>query len=108
MTREEQIEEFIKFHAHKFSVRYGYETIEELMREMAQWCDNNPKNPWKDVKEQLPPELEPVIVMFGNGIIINAFMTMVKDEPAWYPSVEIPIGSDVLFWMNMPELPKEE
>ena len=52
--REEQIEEYIKIHANSFSVRNGYTGTEELMRGMAKWCDNNPKNDWISVDEELP------------------------------------------------------
>jgi hypothetical protein len=66
MTRYEQIEEFIKFHAHKFSVRNGYTTTEDLMREMAQWCDNNPKSPWISVEERLPEIGQPCFLANFN------------------------------------------
>ena len=114
MTREEQIEEFIKFHAHKFSVRYGYETIEELMREMAQWCDNNPKNPWKEASVEKPPydtdcEDETsvyVIVRQEQGNVLEAYYDY--DNNDWRDREHNWRLQDPTHWMLTPKLPKEE
>jgi hypothetical protein len=93
MTRYEQIEEFIKFHAHKFSVRNGYTTTEDLMREMAQWCDNNPKSQWRDAKKELPMMGELVNVASGRGI---GFMRYI--DPTDF------IGNNVEYWMPIPQI----
>lgn len=116
MTRKEQIEEFIKFHAHKFSVRNGYKTIEELMREMAQWCDNNPKNPWVSVEERLPEKSQIVFVHMQGGSFDSAIYTNgaferslqlkfgMKDEGYTIISWEQRFKSNITHWMPIPTL----
>lgn len=119
MTREEQIKEFIKAHAYRFSVRYGYETKEELMRKMAQWCDNNPKNPWISVEERLPEELQMVFVHMQGGSFDSAIYTNgaferslrlqlgMKDEGYTIISWEQKFKSNITHWMPIPELKEE-
>lgn len=123
MKRKEEIEEFIKFNAHKFGVRNGYETIEELMMEMAQWCDNNPKSPWISVKDRLPED---------GDIVITRIVHVVKGGGEHRESVQhleqmyrgrwctdsmeqhrrngilYDCISEVTNWMPIPELPKGE
>lgn len=84
----------------------GKDLIKTMTRMQAEL--DKLRNPWISVEDDLPDEFKKVIVMFDSGIIIDAFMTLVKDEPAWHPSVEIPIGSDVIFWMPRPEIKKGE
>ena len=113
MTREEQIEEFIKFHAHKFSVRNGYETIEELMREMAQWCDNNPKSPWISVKEQLPPDPKYWTIKGIVGAKIDSGFSYFElfgyvYPKGWVNKELLPFEEcNITHWMPIPQLPEK-
>ena len=117
MSREEEIEKYIEFHANKFSVRYGYETVEDLMRGMARFCDNNPVNPWISVEDRLPEQ---------DGKTNTSIVVYIKDEKglstsAWYnfdtKTWHIFVGfthidddddtyeGTVTHWMYIPELP---
>lgn len=107
MTREEQIEEFIKLHAYKFSVRNGYEAIEELMREMAQWCDNNPKSPWIRSDERWPNNEGRIFMYDSKSGDINDAYSIGKglywDEDGLNP-IEINDCHFMEYWMPTPKI----
>lgn len=105
MTREEQIEEFIKFHAHKFSVRNGYETIKELMLEMARWCDNNPKNPWiTDRMPEIKGMISDAVVLLIDGMFYRVSrLERRKDGTEFWWGVHPEDGEEVDAWMPIPE-----
>ena len=67
MDREKQLQDIARFHANKFSTRNGYTTVEEACLATADWADAHPKNPWINVKDELPSVGEYVLALTEGG-----------------------------------------
>lgn len=74
------------------------------------YADKNPKSPWISVEDDLPcnhKELihsnytDRVLVLSRNGYSEVAFMCIIEDVWEWNTLIT------VLYWMPIPELPKE-
>lgn len=103
MTREEQIREAAKKTTGLFSYRNGYSTAEDAFVAGAKWADNNPKSPWISVEERLP----------DDGVLVIVAYRWVLGEILYASDVfHIDYGwedyEDIVAWMPIPELPKEE
>ena len=118
MTREEEINKFInKFLTDLHGLKHGKDreylndTYEaSLIKVGAVWADNNPKSPWINAKEDLPYKHEKlthsnytdrVLVLSRHGFSDVAFMTKIGDTWEWNTPIV------VLYWMPIPQLPKE-
>lgn len=116
MKREEQIErasyEFVKNNnvsPHDWELDTK-DIVLQTFEMGAEWADENPKSPWISVKDDLPcnhKELvhsnytDRVLVLSRRGYSEVAFMSLIGDVWEW----DTPIT--VLYWMPIPELPKE-
>lgn len=103
MKREEQIREAAKKTTGLFSYRNGYSTAEDAFVAGAKWADNNPKSPWISVEDKLPDDGVLVIVAYRwiSGDILYA-------SDFFYIDYGWENNEDIVAWMPIPELPKEE
>lgn len=104
MTREEQI--------HNQATNYGYAVaggstmrppVSKAFLEGAKWADANQPSPWISVEERLPDDGVLVIVAYRwiLGEILYA-------SDAYHIDYGWEDYDDVVAWMPIPELPKEE
>ena len=82
--------------------------------EGAEWADNNPKNPWISVEDDLPfnhKELLDsskrmtfqVFIRYDDDRYGFSCMAKILDEWKWLNN-----WNKITHWMNVPEIPKEE
>ena len=104
MTREEQI--------HNQATNYGYAVaggstmrppVSKAFLEGAKWADANQPNPWISVEDRLP----------DDGVLVIIAYRWVLGEILYTSDVfHIDYGwegyDDVVAWMPIPQLPKEE
>ena len=69
----------------------------------AEWADNNPKSPWISVEDKLPDDGVLVIVAYRwiLGEILYA-------SDAYHIDYGWESYDDIIAWMPIPQLPKEE
>ena len=103
MTREEQIKAAAKKTTGLFSYRNGYSTAEDAFIAGAEWADANQPSLWISVEDKLPDDGVLVIVAcrWITGEILYSTDTFFIDY-GWGDY------GDVIAWMPIPELPKEE
>lgn len=74
-------------------------------------------NEWIRVRDRLPEEKEPVIILLQDGQIFRGEIHMRRLSPEWwyyYEAAETDMdmlwfsGNPVIAWMPIPELPKED
>lgn len=105
MTREQEILHASKQHKNALFDNYGDAFIAGAI-----WADEHSKSPWISVKDDLPcnhKELthsnytDRVLVISRNGYPEVAFMCLIGDSWEWNTFIK------VLYWMPIPEPPKE-
>lgn len=123
MTRDEEIKDALNMYAPSVWDVWG-ETVpmnkDELVASHegfirgAEWADNNPKNPWISVEDDLPfnhKELLDsskgmtiqVFIRYDDGRYGFSCMAKIIDEWKWLNS-----WTKITHWMKIPEMPKEE
>ena len=122
MTRKEQIEQESAINAAYIG---GLEIAGDFSEEKlqtyqngfingAEWADNNPKNPWIIVEDDLPfnhKELLDsskrmtfqVFIRYDDGRYGFSCMAKILDEWKWLNN-----WNKITHWMKVPEIPKEE
>ncbi len=65
----------------------------------------NSNSGWISVKDRLPRVKEPVLVLSKFGHVSDAALS--ADERFFDP-YGFKVGTDVIYWMEMPEMPKAE
>ena len=122
MTRKERIEQESAINAAyvggleivgKFSKK-KLQTYQNGFINGAEWADNNPKNPWISVEDDLPfnhKELlgsskgmtSQVFIRYDDGRYGFSCMAKIIDEWKWLNN-----WNKITHWMKVPEMPKEE
>ena len=105
MTREEEIKQAWKDYCADGEIGTPLGAFEYAI----QWADNHPKSPWISVKERLPEEGLPLVVINKSEIryycyynaSIEKFVTLDPNGELWNVC-------EVTHWMPIPKLPKGE
>lgn len=100
MTREEKLEKYLN---HQYMYENGDPSYIHGIKVGVSWADENPKSPWISVEDKLPDDGVLVIVAHRGilGEILYASDVFHIDY-GWEDY------DDVVAWMPIPELPKEE
>ena len=100
MTREEKLEKYLD---HQYLYENGDPSYIHGIKVGVSWADENPKSPWISVEDRLPDDGVLVIVAYRGrfGEILYASDAFHIDS-GWEGH------EDVVAWMPIPELPKEE
>ena len=116
MTREKEINiaasKYIEDNSLGGEVRIS--SHKDSFIEGAEWADNNPKNPWISVEDDLPfnhKELLDsskrmtfqVFIRYDDGRYGFSCMAKILDEWKWLNN-----WNKITHWMKVPEIPKEE
>ena len=116
MTREKEINiaasKYIEDNSLGGEVRIS--SHKDSFIEGAEWADNNPKNPWISVEDDLPfnhKELLDsskrmtfqVFIRYDDDRYGFSCMAKILDEWKWLNS-----WTKITHWMKVPEMPKEE
>ena len=109
MTRIEDINKASIEHASEVDEAYKY-SYKDGFIDGSVWADNHPKSPWISDKKDLPYKHEKlthsnytdrVLVLSRHGFSEVAFMSKIGDTWEWTTLIV------VLYWMPIPQLPKE-
>lgn len=73
----------------------------------VKYADNNPKSPWISVKEKLPTNYKEVLICYKSCIYGVNFYDVGFYGNKWL-NTKGDIISDVIYWMPIPKLLKEE
>ena len=122
MTRKEQIEQESAINAAyigglEIAGDFSDEKLQTYQNGFingAEWADNNPKNPWISVEDDLPfnhKELLDsskrmtfqVFIRYDDDRYGFSCMAKILDEWKWLNN-----WNKITHWMNVPEIPKEE
>lgn len=103
MTREKQIREAAKKTTGLFSYRNGYSTAEDAFIAGAEYADANQPSTWISVEDKLP----------DDGVLVIVAYRWILGEILYASDVfHIDYGwesyDDIIAWMPIPQLPKEE
>ena len=116
MTRENEIDiaasKYIEDNSLGGEVRIS--SHKDSFIEGAEWADNNPKNPWISVEDDLPfnhKELLDsskrmtfqVFIIYDDDRYGFSCMAKILDEWKWLNN-----WNKITHWMKVPEIPKEE
>ena len=116
MTREKEINiaasKYIEDNSLGGEVRIS--SHKDSFIEGAEWADNNPKNPWISVEDDLPFNHEElldsskrmtfqVLIRYDDGRYGFSCMAKILDEWKWLNN-----WNKITHWMKVPEIPKEE
>lgn len=66
----------------------------------AEWADNNPESPWKEMKEDKPEKDQVIVLAIINIQFKGAEYRIVRYDPYVFP-----VASPHVFWMPVPDLP---
>lgn len=66
----------------------------------AEWADNNPESPWKEMKEDEPEKGQVIILAIINLPLKGAEYRIMRYDPYVFPVV-----APHVFWMPVPDLP---
>lgn len=101
MTREEE-KKFLIEHLVKVWESGANQNLKSLLSQVADWCEEHPKNPLRDEQIELPEDDRLVIGLFRDGSICGCRCS--PEERIWF--IDIFVTDPPLYWMPKPELPK--
>lgn len=107
MTREQEINQAARDVAFNWNVGRGNEFFYRLDRlaAMARWADEHPKNPWRNLKDEMPPVKQRVLFLDTNGKPRLGYNNI--DQKSATVGADSPNEKVTLqYWMPIPEAPK--
>lgn len=119
MTRKEEIDDAIETYMNglfedgaEIAIE-DYENIENAFDAGAQWSDEHPKSPWISIKDDLPCNHKELLLSTGCHAV--AVFTYKKGGACGIDNMIIRNGKweweawkeNYLYWMPIPNLPKE-
>ena len=119
MTRIEDINKASIEHASEVDEAYKY-SYKDGFIDGSVWADNHPKSPWISVKEKLPCEFPgliesvgtitgvPVLIATQNRVTLGIRIKAKDGKWYWCENIATlsPMIEEVMFWMQIPEIPK--
>lgn len=102
MTREEQIFEAANsVYPRRWSGDRENGEKFDAFQKGAQWADQHPVNPWHDASEELPKENGKYLIKAYNGYLCALSFIDGDWKTFGYQS-------DIKYWMQIPEIEKED
>lgn len=80
-----------------------YNSIDDVIRVLSEYSDNELNRRWKDPKSTLPKYDEDVIVRLNDSSLCIVYLTKTKDITVWKNEVFTFPKNFVTSWMSIPE-----
>lgn len=108
MTREQEIEEAASEYIENYRYMNAVDDVSCGFMDGIKWADEHPKSPWHSFIDGDIPPYNKTCLFNCDGIIYIGF---VRGDNSLYLEYNLEIHlniNDIDYWMEIPELPKEE